>query len=307
MKSLNTYIIEKLYISKSSKFNYFVPNSMDELVDKIIIRIHDTKTDTLDLSYIDCKNLTNLENLFRNVYKKINLSDMENIKIINVSNWNVSSISNFEYCFTRLDTIEYIEGLNTWDMSNANTINGMFSNCKQLKELDLSGWELRLSEKETFGHKSIETIFLSCHNLEEIKGLENWTFGKAHTLRSIFKNCKRLQTIEGIENWNISSIQNIYGIFENMESLSKLDLSQWDVSKLRNCFYFVKGCTSLTTIGDISKWDVQRLFEIDGMFEGCKNLVCDISDWKISISCIKINAFKYTNSKIFKKPNIFKK
>mgnify|MGYP003463567025 CR=1 FL=1 len=53
---------------------------------------------------------------------------MSNIKIVNVSNWNVSSITNFEYCFTRLDNIEYIEGLDTWDMSNANTINGMYDN-----------------------------------------------------------------------------------------------------------------------------------------------------------------------------------
>lgn len=308
MKSINAYIIEKLYIKKSIKGEYFKPNVIGDLVEEIKRRINNSNSSTLDLSNIDCSNLNSLENLFRYVFKITNNgNNISNIKIVNVSNWNVSSITNFEYCFTRLDNIEYIEGLDTWDMSNANTINGMFSNCSNLKELDLRGWELHLSENETVGHKSIETIFLSCHNLEEIKGLENWTFGKAHTLRSIFKNCKRLQTIEGIENWNVSSIQNIYGIFENMESLSKLDLSQWDVSKLRNCFYFVKGCTSLTTIGDISKWDVQRLFEIDGMFEGCKNLVCDISDWKISISCIKTNAFKYTNSKIFKKPNVFKK
>lgn len=307
MKSITLYITEKLHISKSKKSNYFVPNSMDELVNEIITRIHDTKTDTLDLSYIDCENLTNLENLFRNVYKKINLSDIENIKNVNVSDWNVSSINNFEYCFTRLDTIEHIEGLNTWDMSNANTINGMFSNCRQLKELDLNGWELHLSEKETFGHKTIEAIFLSCHSLEKIKGLEKWTFGKAHTLKSIFKGCKRLTTIEGIEDWDISNIKNIYGMFENMESLTKLDLSKWDVSTLRNCFYFVKGCTLLTTIGDISKWNVENLFDMSGMFDGCRNLTCDISDWNVYISCIKTNAFKYTNSKIFKKPNVFKK
>lgn len=308
MKSISTYISEKLYISKSKKSNFFVPNSMDDLVDEIIRRIQDTKTDTLDLSYIDCNNLINLENLFRDVYKKLNNGlGMSNIKIIDVSDWNVSSISNFEYCFTRLDTIEYIEGLNTWDMSNANTINGMFSNCRQLKELDLSGWELHLSEKETFGHKTIEAIFLSCHSLEKITGLEKWTFGKAHTLKSIFKGCKRLTTIDGIENWNISNIKNIYGMFENMESLTKLDLSKWDVSTLRNCFYFVKGCTLLTTIGDISKWNVEYLFDMSGMFDSCKNLACDISDWNVSISCIKTNAFKYTNSKIFKKPNIFKK
>lgn len=307
MKSLNTYIFEKLKIKKTPKYKNFKPNVIGDLVEEIKRRINDSTSSTLDLSNIDCSNLNSLENLFRHVFKIINSNDMSNIKTVDVSNWDVSSITNFEYCFTRLDNIEYIEGLNTWDMSNANTINGMFSNCRQLKELDLTGWELHLSEKETFGHKTIEAIFLSCHNLEEIKGLENWTFGKAHTLRSIFKNCKKLKTIEGIENWNISNIENMYGIFENMESLSKLDLSKWDVSKLRNCFYFVKGCTLLTTIGDISKWDVQRLFEINGMFDGCKNLVCDISDWKISISCIKTNAFKYTNSKIFKKPNIFKK
>lgn len=308
MKSLNSYIFEKLKIKKTPKNECFKPNVIGDLVEEIKRRINNSNSSILDLSNIDCSNLDSLENLFRHVFKITNSgNDMSNIKILNVSNWNVSSITNFEYCFTRLDNIEYIEGLDTWDMRNANTINAMFSNCRQLKELDLSEWELHLSEKETFGHRTIEAIFLSCHNLEKIKGLENWTFGKATTLKSIFKNCKTLKTIEGIENWNVSNIDSIYGMFENMESLSKLDLSQWDVRNLRNCFYFVKGCTSLTTIGDISKWNVQRLYDLNGMFDGCKNLVCDISDWNISISCIKTNAFKYTNSKIFKKPNVFKK
>lgn len=308
MKSLNSYIFEKLKIKKTPKNKYFKPNVIGDLVEEIKRRINNSNSSTLDLSNIDCSNLDSLENLFRHVFKITNNgNDMSNIKIVNVSNWNVSSITNFEYCFTRLDNVEYIEGLDTWDMSNANTINGMFSNCSKLKELDLRGWELHLSEKPTSGHTQIETIFLSCHNLEQIKGLENWTFGKATTLRSIFKNCKKLKTIEGIENWNISNIEYMYSLFENMQSLEKLDLSKWNVIKIKNCFNLFKECSILTSVGDISNWHVGRLLEISGMFEGCKSLICDISDWKISISCIKTNAFKYTNSKIFKKPNVFKK
>ena len=308
ISSIDDNIIEKLHISKSKKIDYFVPNSIDDLVDEIIRRIQNTKTDTLDLSYIDCSNLINLESLFRYVHKKLNNGlGMSNIKIVNVSDWNVSSISNFEYCFTWLDNVEHIEGLDTWDMSNANTINGMFYNCKKLKELDLNGWELHLSNKETFGHRTIERIFLSCHSLEEIKGLEKWTFGKAHTLRSIFKNCKSLKTIKGIENWDMSNINYLYGLFGYMESLINLDLSKWDVSKLNKCTFLFKNCSNLKSIAGISKWDVQNLLEINSMFEGCTNLACDISDWNLSISCTKTNAFKYTNSKIFKKPNVFKK
>lgn len=307
MITLTHYIYEKLRIKKASNENIFVPETLNDLATEIFKRIENCKTDILDLSYIDCSNLNSLENLFRYVRKLDIENDMSNIKVVIVYNWNVSSITNFNYCFTRLDNVEYIEGLDTWDMSNANSINGMFSNCLKLKELDLTEWELHLSEKPTFGHKYVETIFLSCHNLEKIKGLENWTFGHATILRSIFKNCKSLKTIEGIENWNVSNIKNMISIFEGMESLTRIDLSNWDTHNLETCTNFLKNNLQLISIGNISKWNVEKLFDMIGMFEGCKNLMCNISDWNINISARIVNAFKYTNSKIFKKPNVFKK
>ena len=61
------------------------------------------------------------------------------------------------------------------------------------------------------------------------------------------------------------------GMFNGCNSLTSLDVSKFDTSKvtdMNNMFY---GCNALTTI-DVSKWNTSKVTDMGAMFDGCSAL-----------------------------------
>ncbi|MBR3898141.1 MAG: BspA family leucine-rich repeat surface protein [Bacilli bacterium] len=63
-----------------------------------------------------------------------------NIKVIDVSNWDLSKTTNISNLFHSSSTIREIKGLNTWDTSNITDMSGLFTNDSALESLDLSSF-----------------------------------------------------------------------------------------------------------------------------------------------------------------------
>ena len=84
MKDLNTYITEKLKIKKSS-YKYF-PKTKEELKD-IINQLIEERGNDGDFNDIDTSNITDMSELFRDMYEFNG----------DISNWDVSNISNINY------------------------------------------------------------------------------------------------------------------------------------------------------------------------------------------------------------------
>ena len=58
-------------------------------------------------------------------------------------------------------------------------------------------------------------------------------------------------------------------MFYRCESLESIDVSNWDVSNVKDMHSMFEGCESLESI-DVSKWDVRNIRDIKNMFNGCK-------------------------------------
>ena len=95
---------------------------------------------------------------------------------------------------------------------------------------------------------------------------------KPKSLYAWFANMKYLSKIEGLEYLNTSETTIMNSMFMNCESLEKLDVNTFDVSKVENATKMFGWCQDLTTIYCDNSWDLTNA-ATDEMFRGCVNLV----------------------------------
>ena len=102
------------------------------------------------------------------------------------------------------------------------------------------------------------------------------------------------------------SNENKKGIFEEIE-FEYIDVSDWDVSKVKNMSYMFYKCEELTSVGDLSNWNVSNVEYMHSMFNGCTHLksVGDLSDWDVSNVKNMIHMF-YDSRIIINTPDWYK-
>ena len=115
MKSLKSYIQEKLIIKKSNNYKYF-PETKKELKDIIKQRIKQ-EGNKVDLNDIDVSKITDMSNLLEGI------SSFNG----NISNWDVSNVTNMNNMFSWC--VAFNQDISNWDVSNVTDMNSMFTNC----------------------------------------------------------------------------------------------------------------------------------------------------------------------------------
>lgn len=60
-------------------------------------------------------------------------------------------------------------------------------------------------------------------------------------------------------------------MFGDCASLTKLDLSKWDTSKVIDMSGIFSGCSNLSSL-NVSTWNTSKVTSMDSMFFDCKNL-----------------------------------
>ena len=100
-----------------------------------------------------------------------------------------------------------------------------------------------------------------------------------------------------------SNIDDMEGIFAYKSKLTKIDISEWDVSNVKSMMEMFAGCKNLESIGDISDWKTESLTDITGMFYGCGKLTNtgDLDKWDASRITKRQNAFTLANKSIIPK------
>lgn len=199
-----------------------------------------------------------------------NCPSLERIDMNAFRNCNITKLSTLFSSDTKLKNITNIGNMN---ISKADGISYVFSNCSTLTQLDLSNWDTR-NVQYMIG------TFSGCTNLTEIN-CSGWNTSKVYNMQAAFYNCKSLQTLP-VRDWDTRSVMYMDNAFAYCESLTNLDVSKWDTSKvveLTNVFYH---CSSLTTL-DVSKWKTTNVLRAENLFAVCEKLTSlDVSKWDTS-------------------------
>ena len=215
----------------------------------------------IDVSDWDVSRVTSMEYMFDgcvNINKDFSRWDVSNVESMRgmfngcrdfnaeLSGWGnkLGKVRNMSKMFGLCSIFEGI-GLENWDVSSVNDMEGMFNDCKNFNA-DLSFWGDKLGK------------------VEDMSGM----FG----LCSIFEG-------KGLENWNVSNVRYMQYMFEYCKVFNP-DLSYWGnkLSKVRSMMRMFFRCSSFQGKG-LEQWDVSNVGNMAGMFLGCENFNADLSFW----------------------------
>ena len=176
------------------------------------------------------------------------------------------------------------------------TLNPMFKNLKNIKEIDLSNFD---SSKVI----SMVEMFNGCSNLEKI------IFGNINTslvanFNSLFKNCNKLKSID-LSNIDISKVTNMESMFLGCSSIEKINFGNINTSSLNKMTNLFKDCSKLKTV-NLSYFDTSKVTNMSSMFSGGSNLrYLDLSNFNTSIVGSTDKMFENCNSLIFLNLGLF--
>ena len=102
---------------------------------------------------------------------------------------------------------------------------------------------------------------------------------------SMFCLCQTLTKLD-LSNFDTSNVTTMYFMFSHCYSLSQLDLSSFDTSKVFHMHYMFYDCYKLTEL-DLSSFDTSSTYDIKLMFAWCKKLTTIYISDKWNIDSVK--------------------
>ncbi|EAF2830572.1 BspA family leucine-rich repeat surface protein [Listeria monocytogenes] len=179
------------------------------------------------------------------------------------------------------------------------TTEGMFKNCSNLMEVDLSGldtsavttmWdmfnscraleELDVSHFDTSSVTNMSYMFYDNRNLE-VLDVSNLDTGSVTNMYAMFENCTSLEELD-VSNFDTSSVTSMYRVFNGCEKLKKLDVSNFDTSSATAMVQMFRNCSALEKL-DVSNFNTSLVTDMRAMFAGCTSLeALDVSNFDTS-------------------------
>lgn len=144
-----------------------------------------------------------------------------------------TSLKEFFYNCTSLETISGLEYLNT---ANITDMSSMFQNCYNLKSLDFTNFDT--------------------------KNVSNMYF--------MFYNCPNLTSLD-LTDFNTKNVKNMYGMFGDCSNLNSLDITNFNTAKVTDMGNMFLGCSNLTSL-DLTNFNTAKVTDMHGMFKGCSAL-----------------------------------
>ncbi|EPS2987412.1 BspA family leucine-rich repeat surface protein [Listeria monocytogenes] len=154
------------------------------------------------------------------------------------------------------------------------TTEGMFKNCSNLMEVDLSGLD-------TSAVTTMWDMFNSCRALEELD-VSHFDTSSVTNMSYMFYDNRNLEVLD-VSNLDTSSVTNMYAMFEDCTSLEELDVSNFDTSSVTDMYRVFNGCKKLKKL-DVSNFDTSSATAMVQMFRNCSALEkLDVSNFNTSL------------------------
>ena len=141
------------------------------------------------------------------------------------------------YMFNKLTSARKIE-VSMIDTSKVRDMRFLFQDCSSLQSLNLTNFNV---EKVTL----MSHMFYNCSSLTE---LDLSSFNTTHGTGNMFANCTNLRSINFGEHFDVSGGTSTRNMFYRCSSLTKLDLSTFNMESITDTAGMLSGTTSLTEL-----------------------------------------------------------
>ena len=201
MKSSNQHILEYLIINKDYRDNVITVKSFYELRNIIEDRYDKlgpgTEQNPIDFNDIDVSNIDS----FCDVKRLLGLFHGIKFKYIDISDWDVSSVTDMSCMFYGCKELESVGDISKWDVSSVTNMAYMFTGCTNLNQ-DISNWDVSNIIKMPY-------MFYGCENFNQ--NISSWDVSKVTDMGSMFYGCKSFN--QDLSRWDVSNVTNKLGIF----------------------------------------------------------------------------------------------
>ena len=215
--------------------------------------------------------------------------------------------------FYRINSLNNIEGLETYDVSNTTNMNYLLAQSKLESISKLRSWN-------TSSTKTMIGTFLSNTKLLNLDGLEEWDTSNVTDMHALFSHEFLLNDASAIKNWDVSKVKSMSMLFACNYELEEIDLSNWNtdsltdmsymfaslentqdyslISKLKRIYFSKKFDVSKVTAMNVlfyndryiedynflRDWDVSNVTDMMSIFQRNKNLKSFdyVKDWNVS-------------------------
>ena len=233
-------------------------------------------------SGFNTSNVTDMRGMFQGCSKLTNL----NLSSFNTSNVN-SMASMFKWC----------SGLTSLDLSNFNTSNvtdmhELFRGCNKLTSLNVSSFN-------TSNVQRMDAMFYGCSGLTSLDVSNFNTSNVVLMTRTVDTVLDYYTGYSGGQEVQIAENNELFrfGMFAQCSSLTSLDLSSFNTSKVTDMRGLFEGCKNLTSL-NVSSFNTSNVKYMDAMFRGCSSLTSlDLSNFNTShvVSMGDVHRFFYNS------------
>ncbi|MCR4642544.1 MAG: BspA family leucine-rich repeat surface protein [Lachnospiraceae bacterium] len=222
--------------------------------------------------------------------------ECQSLTELDLNGIDASNVENFRSTFKRCLNLKILK-MDSWKGAKrpgkVRMMRQTFSECGELLQLDLSGWDLSELENlcQTFNKCSKAEIILEGWNLNPPKG------GKLYTVEEAFNLCAAMTGPVDLSGWDTTGLkgyrddytgqdiaisgdhsngtQDAKGMFNGCSSLTGIDLSGWDLSQATNLGSFFSSCGSVERL-DLSGWIVGAFPMGKDFLNGCKSNLVEV-------------------------------
>ena len=250
MKQLNQFITEYIIkkkldtpIDSEDHYDYY-PETKEELSKNIQELLNNDKR---NFNCIDTSKITDMSYLFNNeIFNKLEFD---------VSEWNVSNVTNMERMFIGCDKFD--NDLSKWNVSNVTNMEKMFIGCRKFKGVGLSSWDVSNVE-------DMSGMFKNCINLSE--DLSNWNVSNVKYMSAMFYYCLLFDC--NLSKWDVSKVVLFNEMFDNCEIFKGKGVDKWNIISAQDTGFMFYECIKFNA--DLSKWNIENILDMRFMFAGCK-------------------------------------
>ena len=116
-----------------------------------------------------------------------------------------------------------------------------------------------------------------------------------NTMNGMFNGCNSLTSLD-VSKFDTSKVTDMNNMFYGCNALTTIDVSKWNTSKVTDMGAMFDGCSALTTL-DVSKFDTSNVTDMGNMFSNCNALTTlDVSKWDTSKVTDMFAMFEECNS-----------
>jgi surface protein len=166
---------------------------------------------------------------------------------------------------------EYLIDVLLWGNANWGTMQRMFANCINLKEITA------LDAPDLSSATSLKEMFLGCKNLSLINGINSWKTHNITDMSSVFEDC--MQFNQPIEGWYTGNVATMSKLFYGATSFNQ-PLEKWNTSAVTDMSSMFYGATSFNQ--PLEKWNTSAVTDMSGMFSRATSFNQPLEKWNTS-------------------------